>query len=294
MSKSASDPLRKTLSALGLIHIAKRWRERQLRHQRQKKLKPFQDKEDWKLQYRGVNVAYSTIDPYAKSWYYPRYGDGSIHEPITTDVFIDYVKPGGTVLDIGAHIGYFSCLAANLAREGSVHIFEIDPKCISLIEQSVALNGLQNTRINNTAVSDQSGTERIPAFLDPNPGLGITAEAKRFLDIPAIQVDEYVKRENITPDFIKIDVEGAEWKVLQGMSEVLALPNLVLLVEVHEDKLRDNFNTDYRLILQLLHQKGFTIRNIEAHRESNSAAEVIGPDSPLSGNTMLLCTRENS
>jgi FkbM family methyltransferase len=161
------------------------------------------------------------------------------------------------VFDIGSHLGYFTCLAGILAPLGEVHTFEVDPKCIPLIKKNLRVNKLNNFVINNCAVSDQDNFEKIALMSSPNPCLKINSDALNFQEIAAIKIDDYARTKNIFPNFIKIDVEGAEWKVLKGMEEVLGRDDIKLLIEVHVEALAADFNNDYKKILAWLQDKGF-------------------------------------
>lgn len=240
----------------------------------------------------GIDIEYDTSDNYSKRWFYPRYDNGKIHEPIASGIFIENIQEGDCVLDIGGHIGYFTCLSSKLASKGTVHTFEVDSNCIPLINKNIARNGFQNVIVNNYAVSDHLGTEKIPISNKPNAELKIQTVKEEFKEVKSVTVDEYVRSKDLTPDFIKIDVEGAEWKVLNGMENVLNLDRIKLLIEIHVDFLADHFNIDYKQILELLENKGFQMEEIESHRSLESGFRKITRDSTLAGNTMVFCVKD--
>ena len=254
--------------------------------------KKYGDINQWTLNRRGINVKFSTSDKYSKGWFFPRYANGKIHEPIATDIFIDNINIDSVVLDIGGHLGYFTCLSSKLASDGKVHVFDVDPNCLILIEDNLKLNNINNVNINNFAVSDHNGFERIPLLQNPNPGLKINSKANKYLDIKAIQIDDYILEHKIVPDFIKIDVEGAELKVIKGMKNVLKQKKLKLLIEIHVDNLKDYFNSDYKDILKIIEDEGFIMTNIEAHRDSKSVFTNVTKKSDLVGNTMIFCVKK--
>jgi FkbM family methyltransferase len=280
--------VKKVLKAIGLLEMVKDIFS-------PKSEKVFQKKygsiNQWILNRRGINVIYSTSDSYSKKWFFPRYDNDKIHEPVATDLFIDNIESNSVVFDIGGHLGYFSCLSSKLAPDGNVHVFEIDPKCYNLIEKNLKLNNISNVKINNYAVSDHNGFEKIPLLENPNAGLKMNSNAKDYVDVKAIQIDDYVSENNVVPNFIKIDVEGAELKVLNGMKKVLKQNNLKLLVEIHVDNLRKFFDSDYKDILRMIENEGFVMKNIESHRNSESGFTLITKDSDLTGNTMIFCEK---
>lgn len=249
----------------------------------------YKNRNQWSLQHQGVEVHFDITDSYSKKWFLPRYDHGKIHEPVATDIFIDRIKSSDVVFDIGGHLGYFSCLAAVLAPQGQVHVFEVDPKCLKLIEKNVAHNHLQNVKINNLAVSDHQGVETIPVAKNPNPSL-VIGTSENTMDIPATTIDAYISQHRIAPKFLKIDVEGAEWKVLRGMEKLLEQP-VELLVEIHVSNLAKYFETDYKEIIQYLLDFGYNIERVDAHRNTDSNLTQVDLDTELSGNTMLFCTK---
>lgn len=244
----------------------------------------------YELKLDGIELKFSTTDNYSNHWFYPRYDNGKYHEPTATHLFINEIKPEYCVFDIGTNLGFFTCLAGKLASKGMVHGFEIDENCLPIIEKNLKLNQLNNVVTNNFAVSDNNNSEKIPVSVKPNPRLKFSNNAApnfKFKEVKAIQIDSYIAQKNVTPDFIKIDVEGAELKVLKGMSQVLKNPKLKLLVEVHVPNLKEFFNTNYKDIIELLIKNGFTIKELNDHRKDQSGFRDINITSELAGNTMI-------
>ncbi len=250
----------------------------------------YKNIEYYELKLKSLDVKYSTNDSYSKNWFYPRYDNGRYHEPVATHLFIDEIKQDYCVFDIGTNLGFFACISGLLASKGTVHAFEVDENCISIIEKNCVINHLTNITINNFAVSDNDSTEKIPFSTKPNPRLKVSnngAPNFRYKEVTAIRIDSYIDQKKVNPDFIKIDVEGAELKVLKGMNKVLQQPKLKLLIEVHVPNLKEFFNTDYKDILELLVKNGFTIKELTAHRKDQSDFREININSELQGNTMI-------
>jgi FkbM family methyltransferase len=283
--------LQPILKPLGLLPLAQRY-ERRLRMQKKyKALKPYAEINEWKMEYGPLSLRFSTKALYPKGWFYPRYDHGNIHEPIATDVFIEHIRPTDQVVDIGGHLGYFSCVSGALASEGSVNVFEVDPKCIGYIQENAALNQLDHVKVHNHAVSNKREVISIPSLETPNPGLVIQkGSGKHFIKVESIVLDDYLKEINVDPDFIKIDVEGAEWLVLQGMNDILNKGKATVLVEIHVKKLQKFFDTDYHDILAYLSDHGYQMEEID-HRNTAGGAVLLDRDATLTGNTMLLCKK---
>lgn len=255
------------------------------------KLLKYQRVNKWHLHIENLSLTYDTKDLYSKLWFFPRYDKGHIHEPVATKLFLKIIKEDSLVFDIGGHLGYFTCIAGKLASNGSVNVFEVDPKCIELINKNININKLTNISVNNIAVSDKNEMIRIPQYDSPNSGLAINFNLKEsYLEVESVRLDDFVSKTKIKPDFIKIDVEGAELLVLEGMKNLLKQDNLILLLEIHVDKLKNHFNSNYQDCIDILLKNGFILENID-HRLTESSFENVDRNTILNGNTMLLCKK---
>jgi FkbM family methyltransferase len=163
------------------------------------------------------------------------YALNRIHEETTTNLFKKVVKEGDVVIDLGANIGYFTLLAAKLVGPtGKVFAFEPEPKNFSYLKKNVELNNYTNVIIEQKAVSNYNGETKL--FICPydsghhtiNRPNGI--EAYRLgrsgeitsIDIEVVTLDNYLRNKTDRVDVIKIDVEGAEALVFEGMKEILS------------------------------------------------------------------------
>lgn len=135
-----------------------------------------------------------------------------------------YVRPDGMVLDIGANIGYFTkILGETLGLTGTVHLYEPVPNLAALCRVT-ASNLPFETVVHEYGLSDEDA--EIEIFTDVNGNLGwntIIAERADGMTSNKIQVRKFVPEAlGATPAFVKIDVEGAESKVLNGMIDAFA------------------------------------------------------------------------
>ena len=165
---------------------------------------------------------------------------GFFEEGLTRSI-LSSLAPGMTFLDIGAQLGYFTLLASWLVGEaGQVHSFEPIPRTFNLLKTNTEKNG--NVQLNQTAVSSQSGTAfindygpRFSAFNSMYPAR-LPRHAKPIktvsVEVPVISLDDYIIDNNLTPNFVKIDAEGSDFKILQGMEETLNKHKPLLSVEV--------------------------------------------------------------
>lgn len=283
--------LKKTLQVLGLLNLAKNIA---IKVGKKTQLKQDKNINNWNMKYRELSLVYDASDRHSKWWFSPRYNGDKIHEPKATDIFIDYIKSDDIVLDIGGHLGYFSCIAGRLAKNGTVHVFEVDPKCLILINKNTKLNDLDNVFIHNIAVSDSKEIVKIPQLGKPNPGLIINSNfSSNYIEVESVIIDDFLAQNNIKPDFIKIDIEGAEWKALKGMKKTLKYKNVTILVEIHVDNLRNKFNTNYKEIIKLLIECGYSLKQVE-HRRKDGNMMIVDFDTELRGNTMILCVKKGN
>jgi FkbM family methyltransferase len=161
---------------------------------------------------------------------------------------------GGTVLDLGANVGFYTLLAAELVGpSGHVHAFEPVPRNLQYLRRHIALNGLANVSVNETAVSDASGKRRFR--FHTSAAMGHLSDDGQ-IEVNAIALDQFVFGTAVkTLHSIKIDVEGAEFSVLQGAREVLSQHRPALLLATHSHALRSN-------CLDLLAAHGYMVRPI--------------------------------
>ncbi|RAV13511.1 FkbM family methyltransferase [Mycolicibacterium sp. GF69] len=130
--------------------------------------------------------------------------------------------PGGTFVDVGANVGFVSALASKLVGpSGVVEAIEPCPVAIAALQEVIEKNDLTNTRIIAAAVSDHE--HELPLFVGPNFNIGLTSTvARRGLHeqgrVPAGPLGSLLSSEELaTARIIKIDVEGAEDRVLAGI-----------------------------------------------------------------------------
>lgn len=166
------------------------------------------------------------------------------YEPDTTAFFMNIIRPGMTVVDIGAHIGYFTRIFSKLAgKRGKVLALEADPFIFALLKKNV--HRRSNVAVRQVAVSDTEGTVDF-YHSDEKSGCGSTVEKlpasfkKTKLAVPADSLDSLLHKQGITRvDFIKMDIEGGEPRALSGMRKTLrGNPGIILVTEFAPEWLR--------------------------------------------------------
>lgn len=186
-------------------------------------------------------------------------------EPLETDLVKREVKRGDHVLDVGAHIGYFTLLFAKLVgNEGTVFAFEPEPRNFALLRKNVGANGYGNVVLVNKAVSNRTGPARLYLSED-NRGdhrLFDSYDGRRSINVECIRLDDYFATHERV-DFIKMDIQGAEAMALEGMTALWERNRAIkLLTEFWPDGIR-RAGRDPRAYLRALQGEGFALSALE-------------------------------
>jgi FkbM family methyltransferase len=178
-------------------------------------------------------------------WYH-----GSRREQATMRAFARLIRRGDLVVEIGGHIGYITIYLASLAgAAGRVHVFEPAEQNLSYLRPNVA--GLENVSVVPAAVSDENGVAEF--FVEHLTGQNNTLvrnyevfernAAKAFvradydvMKVETVRLDDYVARHGLRPDFVKVDIEGAELMATRGMLRCLAEHRPRLLIEITRNR----------------------------------------------------------
>jgi FkbM family methyltransferase len=157
-------------------------------------------------------------------------------EPTVVQRALAEIKSGMTVIDIGAHIGYYTLLFAKyVGATGSVFSFEPSPSNFDMLARNVELNHLSRVRICNSAIFSRCGEISISIPDDSNSGQASLIESvgSRRLQVRSTTLDAACATLDIRPDFVKIDVEGSESDVLAGARETIRQYRPKMLIELH-------------------------------------------------------------
>jgi FkbM family methyltransferase len=199
------------------------------------------------------------------------------YEPVETALIKKVLKPGDVFVDIGANIGYYTLLAARLAGPGGrVIAFEPDPCNFQLLGKNIRQNGYSNVVPLNLAVSDRSQNAQLFRS-KTNPGdhrIWDSGDRRESVPIRTVSLDEYFKKLDKRVHFIKMDIQGAEAKALEGMKGLVrSNRNLGLVAEFCGKNIR-NCESDPKRFLAALKSLGFKIYEIS---EKNGTIEPVTP-----------------
>jgi FkbM family methyltransferase len=142
------------------------------------------------------------------------------------------IKPGMTVLDVGANIGFYSILFSKLVgKNGKVYAYE--PEAENFLHLKKNCKDLLNLSINNVAVSDKSGKIKLYYSDDLNVDHNTydNGENRKCIEINSVSLDDCFKNNEII-DFIKVDIQGYDYYALIGGKNLISRSSqLVILSE---------------------------------------------------------------
>ena len=196
---------------------------------------------------------------------------------------IHTLKKGDVFIDVGAHFGYFSLLASRLVNTGKVYAFEASGNSFEVLQKNV--RAVENIHPIHKAVSDRNEPiefyELPVAYSEYN-----TMELTQFEDEawyrkiePEKRIVESATLDNFSldmapgPALIKIDVEGAELKVIKGGADYLSNHSPVIIMEYLEDR-RNNQN--HKSAIQLLREWKYRSYSISDSGGLELCADIDG------------------
>ncbi len=222
-----------------------------------------------------------------------------IYEPLETNYVKNEIKNGFNVLDIGANIGYYTLIFSKLVGpRGKVFAFEPEQKIYNILKKNVKINNYENVIIENLALSNKFGKTSL--YISEAGGSTIFPlddDNREKREISKTSLDKYFENlQHIPISFIKMDAEGSEFAILQGM-ELLLKNNkkLKMLIEFNP-KLIKQSGANPRDLLVFLIKQNFKIffttyhpEKIEQMKSIDSLLELITTEKNL---TNLICERE--
>jgi len=194
---------------------------------------------------------------------YQRFQDFVGERAILKDA-LQSIQKDDVFYDIGANIGTYTCFAASVLDSGQVLSFEPVPSNANRLRENLELNGL-SAEVMQLALSDTNGTVEI-SITDDIIGAGehaiATDNSEQTIEVETLRGDSVSDRYELPkPTVVKIDVEGAELLVLQGLQTVLRENCRLVYIEVHPEKITD-FAGSVAEVRSLLTQCGFDISEI--------------------------------
>lgn len=181
-----------------------------------------------------------------------------------------WLKPGGTFVDVGANVGYFTLLASSLVGPtGRVRACEPSLYAFQRLEATLRDNAISQARVFNFALAEKPGTLNLyftsPTVTNHTPSM-VAQEGARSVPVPVRPLDECLEEWGLERvDILKIDVEGFEPQVLAGARKALATGRIrAILCEFNDHWLRKNGSSAAELYAWI---RGHHYRDIGGDRE---------------------------
>lgn len=214
---------------------------------------------------------------------------GGVHQPLLTSLLPKLVKLGDTVLDIGAHIGYFTVQLSALVGDkipgsinstppGMVLAFEPAPVTFRILKENLAKNRCKNVVAVKAAVSNRTSVDKLYLCRE-NIGdhrLYETGEGRKWIGVDTVKLDDALLHLDKI-DFVKLDIQGFEGYALLGMQKLI-LPVTKRLVFEFWPTALEKSGFGARRCLNLLQDAGFgffDIREAEAKVVPITADELM-------------------
>jgi FkbM family methyltransferase len=196
-------------------------------------------------------------------WYH-----GRNREVDTMELFRKLIQPGMTVIEVGGHIGYITNYFSHLVgQKGKVYVFEPGENNLPYIKENI--QKLTNVELVQKAVSDTNGTARF--YVEDLSGqnnsllsdygvredvqkMAFVEEKIKVVEVETVTLDSFCADASIVPNFVKIDIEGAELLALNGMKSVLRDHAPMMMIEITE-------NWDY--VSGMLESLGYQLLNVK-------------------------------
>jgi FkbM family methyltransferase len=195
------------------------------------------------------------------------------YEPHVTAVLKRELREDHVFLDIGANMGWYTLLAANILRKGKVIAVEPMYSNAQLIYQSLIQNDFKNVFVFPYAATDRStllqlNFVRTNAYVTATSG---ASHAHRY--VQGVKLDDILGQEPKI-DIVKIDIEGHEPLALQGMQGLIRKHHPILVSEFHPKALREYSNCDPSSYLQSILDFGYRLAVIDSQGQELIFAET--------------------
>jgi FkbM family methyltransferase len=214
------------------------------------------------------------VGPLRGCWWQPAAGGKlarmlmGTYETAQSQLFLRHIEAGQQVLDIGASVGYYTLLAARLVgSRGHVYAFEPDPTNLAFLQGHVTQNRFSQVTVLPCALNEQAGTARFGG----GTGTGTSRLcADGAIEVTVRRLDDVVRELELTPDCLKIDVEGAEVGVLKGGEQAIRKYRPTIFLSTHGGPR----GSVHQTCCQLLQSWGYRLSPIEG-AAVESASELL-------------------
>lgn len=168
------------------------------------------------------------------------------------------VRKNSVFWDVGANVGFYSLLASKLVGSGKVFAFEPVPRNLLYLRKHLVLNHAKNVEVLATAVSDRIG---VSSFEIEETGFMGRLSGEGNITVPTTTLDSLVEEGKVLPpNYVKMDIEGAELLALRGASDTFQRFRPVLFLATHGKQIESD-------CCQLLESWSYEWRSIQDKSE---------------------------
>lgn len=195
------------------------------------------------------------------------YKRGLYEEPLTNYLVQKLsLEEGDLVFDVGANIGWYSCLLSRHKPGARIYSFEPDPENFELLCGNLERNSSKRVHPVNMGIGEKTETRRLYLYKTSNVGRHSMLNINQgpTIDVEVTSLDEFVDENELDFErvaFLKIDIEGFEYSAFKGAEEFLSHVPL-LLAEFSPGYMREG-GVEPADLLELLHDHGFDPFSIE-------------------------------
>jgi len=160
-----------------------------------------------------------------------------VYEPHMQELIAREVRPGSIFWDVGANVGFYSLLASTLVGTGKVFAFEPLPSNVTYLYRHLALNNIKNAEVLELAICDRVG---YASFAPEGTGAMGHLQDQGTLSVATETLDSLLQGKKIPPpEYIKMDIEGAEYAALLGGQSCFGEHKPVLFLATHGRQVRE-------------------------------------------------------
>ena len=200
-------------------------------------------------------------------------------EHLSTDFIKSFIKEEDIIIDIGANIGYYALLEAKIAKKGKVYAIEPVSENRKFLIENIKLNNYKNISVYPYAISDKTGKKQIYVYDKKNWSSFTKNPFGKIIkndEVNAIKLDDFIKLNlKKSPTFIRMDTEGHEYEIINGMKKILESKKpLKLFIEFHSLFLSEK---KIKEVMNVLKDNNFKIIKIfnEIHPQNHKSLELF-------------------
>jgi FkbM family methyltransferase len=210
------------------------------------------------------------------------------YDRATSDAVLAHLSPGGTFIDIGANVGWFTLLAAKFYRDRGGRVFSFEPQAeiFRNLTRSVSANGFESiATVHCVALGDRNGEIQM---IDAGSNSGGSSIVAPELGRPEFETVQIRRFDDVVPalkrvDIVKMDIEGAEPLFFKGATEFVGAHRPLIVSEVAVRKLKSVSGTDAPGYIQSVVNLGYQARKLTSRGE----LVALNPDELADDRTVI-------